>query len=235
MLRVLALITLITVSCNERQPNYTFNSIKVEPITAKETEDYSKILDTILKTAKEGNLIFRGGTDVESNIIRDFSYNNKMFSHCGILLNTDSGLCVAHMLGGETNKNGGILFQPINSFLSFPQNESCGIYDISLSQPQICEIKKYADSIKNAGVGFDMKFDLNTKQNLYCTELLVDAFRSIFKNDTIFKETVFNLKNTKYAFLINKPDSFAFYPIDVFQYNKLLTKKAIFKFPNYSK
>ena len=171
---------------------------KADTITIK------KQLDSINFITKSGDILFRGGTDAESNIIRDFSYNDKIFSHCGIVLPTDSGLRVAHMLGGTTNPAGGLLYSSIEKFLSYPENESAGIYGCALSKKELRKIHQYTDSIKNNNIGFDLKFDLATKQNLYCTEMLVDAIKFAKGNNTILTATSFYLKNTKYFFLANK-------------------------------
>lgn len=222
------------LSCKEVKKANTEFTDKYKP-DADSSFVIKNITDSIEAITKEGNIVFRGGTDVESNIIRDFSYTDKLFSHCGIALNTDSGMVVAHMLGGTDNPDGGILFQKIKTFLRYPDNESGGIYELNITKQEIDKFHLYADSIKNNKIGFDIKFDLFTKNMLYCTEMLADGL-SLVKNEKDFiKPTAFNLKNTKYFFLANSKDSFLFYPIDKFQHNKLLTEKKIFHFPNFGR
>lgn len=45
---------------------------------------YLRKLDSIKLILEEGDIVFRGGTDIESSIIRDFSVFDKQFSHVGI-------------------------------------------------------------------------------------------------------------------------------------------------------
>lgn len=231
---VFLILLMIAVACKSKLEGLP----DLQPTAVIKSADNSLIklqLDSITKIAAEGNFIFRGGTDIESNIIRDFSYKDKLFSHCGIVIKTDSGLRVAHMLGGATNPNGngGILFQRIEKFLSYPENESAGVYDLNLSEKELIKIKRFADSVKKAAIGFDMKFNLFTKEDMYCTEMLIDAVSYAKNNKKLFPPTSYNLKNTKYFFLSNSGENFLFYPIDVFQHNKLLKCKGIFYFPNY--
>lgn len=191
------------------------------------------VVDSIKHLVKEGDIVFRGGTDIESNIIRDFSYYDKLFSHCGICIKLDTSLGIAHMLGGESNLEGGLLYSSIEDFFRYPENESAGIYEMNLTKGEITRLRSYIDSLKKKNIDFDLKFNLFTKDKLYCTEMVIDAINSIKRKSQMFPYTKYYLKNTKYFFLTNKSDSFLFYPIDVFQHNYQLKEKKIFYFPNF--
>jgi hypothetical protein len=222
------IILLFIISCKDV-------NINNESISKEEKIVLSKKLDSIKNIIKEGDIIFRGGTDIESAIIKDFSYNDKLFSHCGIVLKKDNKLMVTHILGGTTNPSGAILSQTANDFFSYPDNESAGVYKTDLDSEQIEKLSKYIDSVKQKKVTFDLKFDLLDKSKLYCSEFVIDAIQYAKNNNAIFPITSFYLKNTKYFAVTNKGDSFLFYPLDVFQHNTLLKEKAIFYFPNYRK
>jgi hypothetical protein len=192
-------------------------------------------LDSIQKTIKEGQIIFRGGNDIESSIIKEFSTKDKLFSHCGIILKQENKLVITHILGGSTNPNGNILSQSVEDFFIYPDNESAGIYDINLNPSELKRLYRYIDTIKKQNISFDLKFNLLDKSKLYCSEFIIDAINYAKNNNKIFPYSIFNLKNTKYFAAANKGDSFLFYPIDAFQHNKSLKEKAIFYFPNYKK
>jgi hypothetical protein len=215
--------------CSQVSPNHQVI------LSAKKTAkpENQQQIDSIKSIAKEGDIIFRGGTDIESNIIRDFSYKDKRFSHCGIILKTVNGLEVSHILGGTTHPDGSILSEPIEDFLSYPENESAAIFGTDLTIGEINSVSCFLDSLRKAKVTFDLRFNLFTKQQLYCTEMLIDALRFAKSNVRLFPATSFNLRNTKYFFLANKRDEFLFYPIDEFQHNHALRKKGILFFPNY--
>lgn len=195
---------------------------------------FKRQMDSIKLLVKPGDIIFRGGTDIESDIIRSFSRKDNSFSHCGIMLITDSGLRVAHILGGRTNISGNILFQSVEDFFSYPNNEAAGLYTMNLTTLEVESAKLFVDSVDRDGISFDIKFNLFTKDKLYWTELLVDAISYAKKDTNLFSPVRFNLQNTKYRFLSNDGNHFLFYPIDEFQLNKYLLKKATFYFPNYN-
>ncbi len=192
---------------------------------------YIAQIDSAKHLMQAGDIIFRGGTDIESAVIREFSKTDKMFSHSGILLFDKGSLKVHHILGGKDNSKGSIIIEPLDSFVVYPQNENMGIYRPSLSTSEIRIIKIFIDSLKSKNVIFDIKFDNKSKDKLYCTELLADALVYATKNKLQFDETSFYVKNTKYHFLINNKDSFTFFPIDQFQHSKYFTKVITFDFP----
>ncbi len=215
-------IVLFFISCKQNKINLSNEELL-----------YSKQIDSIKKITAEGDILFRGGTDIESDIIREFSITNKMFSHCGIVIKKNGELKIAHILGGYTNISGSLLYQSVDSFLSYPDNESAGIYTANLLPRQIEKAGYFIDSLRNADIIFDIKFNLFTKDKLYCTELIIDALSCAKNDNNLFKPTKYNLVNTKYSFLANSNNNFLFYPIDAFEHNKNLQLKKIFFFPNY--
>lgn len=204
---------------------------------AQKKEDYPilylKQLDSAKSILKEGDVVFRGGTDIESEIIRDFSKQDKLFSHAGIVLEQNGILKVFHVLGGITNISGCIKIESIDSFVKYPSNESLGIYSSLLNKQQLTVIKHFMDSLIHKNVKFDLKFNLFTKDELYCTELLIDAFTNTDSLAFKFQPTNFYVKGTKYQLLMNYQDSFSYYPIDKFQHSIYFRQKKIFLFPNF--
>jgi len=229
MLRYLLII--IIAGCNSVASNKVKTALTIH---VKDEPGINSQLDSIVKIVEEGNIIFRGGTDIESSIIRDFSKQDKLFSHCGIIRkNSSQRFVVTHILGGTTNPEGGILDESIEQFLIYPQNESAGVYELELSDKELHKIYFFIDSMKDRNVIFDLRFNLYSKDKLYCTELLIDALCYAKNNSKLFDTTIYNLKNTKYHFLSRKTGKFEFYPVDKFQFSKNLKRKGIFLFPNY--
>ena len=226
---IVAILFLAACSAQQKR-NETFGNM-IKPVK-KATQQILPQIDSIKKLIEEGDIIFRGGTDIESDIIRNFSSKDKMFSHCGIALKNNGVLKITHILGGSTNPDGTILTQAIEDFVAYPDNESAGVYKSNLSANELGKLHFFIDSLKKTGVLFDLKFDLFTKDKLYCTEMVIDALQYAKKTTALFKPTIFKLKKTKYEFIANAGDNFYFYPIDVFQ--KQLTAKQVIKYPNYT-
>ncbi len=229
------LVLLLLYTCRSNNSPITDSAIIINDSLPKIDNDQKVKLqvESIKNILSEGDIIFRGGIDVESNIIREFSGTNKMFSHCGIILKYGGELLVTHILGGTTNPSGTILHQPINDFLSFPENESAGVYSLDISKNELAKVYAFIAAAEKAGITFDLHFDLFSKQRLYCTEFIIDALCQVKKYKGKFAATTYQLKNTKYFFLHNKKEDFVFYPIDKFQESKYLKKKGVFIFPNF--
>ncbi len=218
----------VSLSCN-------YNNASKED--KKDSKIFAKKIDSINALLCEGDIVFRGGTDIESDIIRNFSKSDKMFSHCGIVIKEDSVLEIAHILGGYSNPKGTIIIEPVEKFLSYPQNESAGIFATNLDSFELKRIYYFIDSVKQKNVIFDLKFNLFTKDELYCTEFIIDAI-TFAKNKnaySIFKPSKYYVRNTKYSFLANSQGDFMFYPIDGFKNNSIFIKKNCYFFPNYAK
>ncbi len=222
-LYILLLFIIPISSCNTQDEMPSLN------INAENNKQANFQIDSLQQLLQEGDIVFRGGTDIKSDIIREFSEYDKTFTHCGIVLKENNSLKVTHILGGVTNPSGSIITESLSSFISFPQNECAGVYASHLNTAQCDLIIHFIDSLKAQKITFDLKFNLFTKDKLYCTELLADAVLYA-TNKKIIQPTSYNLKNTKYFFLNNKGDEFLYYPIDKFQ--QRLTKKKICYFPN---
>jgi hypothetical protein len=195
---------------------------------------YLQQLDSIKRIAKAGDLIVRGGTDIESAVIREFSLQDKLFSHAGIVLKENNNLLVFHILGGISNKaNSAILAEPLDTFLFYPQNNSAGIYSSKLTSLQIDSVYHFIDSLRKEKTTFDIKFNLFTPASKYCTELLADAMKYATQGRKQFAPASYSVYNTKYQFLANFKDSFIYFPLDKFHLDSFFSKKAHFLFPNY--
>lgn len=188
------------------------------------------ILDTIYSSLEVGDIVFRAGTDIESDIIRKFSRKDKTYSHCGIVVQDEDSLRVLHILGGQDNVGGSILHESLNGFVNFPHNTDIGIYKLLLKPQEIEQTLHYIDSLKQHMITFDLSFNLYDKDKRYCTELIIDAIKYGSPQFTQ-RPAVFTVANTKWQFLANHNKEFLFYPIDEFQYSKILQLKKTFSIP----
>ena len=221
-------VLLIITACHTKSKSVTLQN------KVKSNTNITSIIDSIRSIINEGDIIFRGGTDIESAIIREFSYKDKLFSHCGIVTKQNDTLFITHILGGTTNPAGKILNQSVSDFFKYPDNECAGVYDINITKNELALLCKYINSLKAKNITFDLKFNLLDKSKLYCSEFLIDGLKYAMPN-TKFPHTSYYLKNTKYQSVANKGDSFLFYPIDKLQHHPHLKQKAIFYFPNFNK
>lgn len=115
---------------------------------------------------KDGDIILRLGDRPWSTLLKNMSQKDKKFSHLGIVRIRDNVISVIHSEGLSANKNDCVKEESLEDFLKIAQ--SIGIYRLRTD-----EVEKISDmALEYNGRPFDLKFDMNEEENLYCTELL---------------------------------------------------------------
>ena len=123
----------------------------------------------------DGDLVLRTGNDFISQTLRQFSPQDKTYSHCGIVLIENGEPYVYHAIGGEDNPDEYLRRERFASFCDPAYNTGFGIYRYCLS-PAAHErldsvvLKWYSEKIQ-----FDLKFDLQTDNRMYCSEFACKA------------------------------------------------------------
>ena len=129
--------------------------------------------DSLLKS---GDIIFREGRGIISNVFRRLSLKDPRYSHAGIIHIEKGDIYVYHMLGGEEGKNNIMRKERIESFCNANQSNAFGIYRTD-------QIAKNIDSLTTdyfeKQVVFDDKFNLETDDEMYCTELVYKVLREV--------------------------------------------------------
>lgn len=127
---------------------------------------------------QNGDLIFRRGTSIESQIIL-LTDQNSEYSHVGMIYRINDKLFVIHTVPKENDIDPEyIKLESIEEFLSGGKAARVGIYrliqnssekiNIASSYAYNCYIKKYC---------FDNNYNLVTDAQLYCTELIWKAYK----------------------------------------------------------
>jgi hypothetical protein len=120
---------------------------------------------------KEGDLVFRMNEDFTSQFIRQFNRKDKSFSHVGIILFENGRPFVYHM-GTENNPQGLMQKDSLAAFCNPRHNRAYGIYRYALNPGELKTLKKSVLSWKESGVRFDSSFNLNSKDLMYCSEMV---------------------------------------------------------------
>lgn len=131
-----------------------------------------QMIDTAQKIIRSGDLVFRTGNDLVSSYFTEMNLKDKTYSHCGIASVENGKVYVYHILGGEYNPGEHVLHQPFEQFVSPHDNDGFGIVRYTLTPAEQEQLIKTAKLIHDAGVRFDMKFDLNTNDKMYCAEFV---------------------------------------------------------------
>jgi hypothetical protein len=133
-------------------------------------------IDSVKKIIATGDLIVRTGYDFTSQSLRSLNQRDKTYSHCGIASIENNSLFVYHALGGEFNPDQKIRKDKFEIFAEPYSNRGIGIYRYQLSQSEIKSLMLTVKQLHQMGIMFDMKFDLQSNDRMYCAEFVYKAY-----------------------------------------------------------
>lgn len=124
-------------------------------------------------TLRPGDLIVRAGRSFFSNELRKYSKRDKRYSHCALVtLGRDGKRYLLHSIGGSENPDQVIRCDSIFWFLNPKEVSGFGIYRYDLPPRQIDAIDSVARQFYREKRKFDMKFNLDDDDRLYCAEFV---------------------------------------------------------------
>lgn len=132
-----------------------------------------------LKQIRSGDLLVRRGNDFTSEALRQINLRNKSYSHCGIVHIERDTAWVYHALGGEFNPDQRILRETIWQFCHPNGNKGFGLFRFEVDEQRLAPAIRRAQEAYQAGITFDMDFDLETDQQQYCAEFVWKCFREV--------------------------------------------------------
>lgn len=141
---------------------------------------------------RQGDMILRTGNDYTSESLRQFSATDKTFSHCGIASIENDTVFVYHALGGEWNPDEKLRRDRLELFCNPTENRGFGIFTFNFQPAQIHALDSIVRSWYTKGVMFDMKFDLNSDDHLYCAEFVGKALALASGGNIKFSTTRIN-------------------------------------------
>jgi hypothetical protein len=125
-----------------------------------------------------GDLIFRHGRGIISNMLMSFSQHETKYSHAGIISIENENVFVYHAIGGEENVSNRLRKDPLNVFCNPASVHSFGIYRLDLDDQQVVAVDSIVKEQYRKGLEFDTKFDLDTDAKMYCSEFI---YKTIMK------------------------------------------------------
>lgn len=124
---------------------------------------------------REGDLLLRCGNDQTSATLRDFSHKDKTFSHSGIALRVDGEIYVYHNMAGNLNPDEVVRKDKVDSFFNPANNVAIGIYRYDMKEDEVQRMRDTILKYYDQKLLFDMNFDLETDDRMYCAEMLAKA------------------------------------------------------------
>jgi uncharacterized membrane protein YhiD involved in acid resistance len=165
----------IVCACNEKQP-------KQKIVLAQN--------DSAIKGIQTGDLILRRGRDQVSDFFARLNTRNQTYSHCGLAVQTDSGVYVYHIMATLNHIEGQILCEPIDSFIDSKINSRWAIIRYNLDSIKQSHLLAKVQDYITQKITFDQQFNLQSDDKMYCSEMLYKAFLFASKDAQIIPITI---------------------------------------------
>ena len=155
-------------------------------IPRKSPKDVIESAD-VIPYIKDGDIILRLGDGAWSAPFRDFSLNDKRFSHLGIVRIRGTHITVINSVGYLRNKEKGVDEVSLEKFLQVAR--VIGVFRVKSIDGKLISDK----AVEYVDRPFDWSFDLLDDSKIYCTELLYAVLKSAapeFELTTRYVDTI---------------------------------------------
>ncbi len=155
-----------------------------------ETDSNQHFVDTAVSLLKSGFIVLRMGRGVDSYILSQMNEKDKSFSHCGIVFIENGYPFIYHCIGGENNPDERMRRDSAISFFSPTINVGIAVIKYDFNDSQIIKVHLAVNQLYKSKPKFDLKFDLNTNSELYCSEMVYKAVNSAMNDSNYIKSTI---------------------------------------------
>lgn len=155
----------------------------------EDNPDNFKSIDSVIRLLRDGDLALRTGADATSVMLRQMNLTNKTYSHCGIVMVENGYPFVYHSIGGEDNPDARLRRDSAVVFFSPVSNERLGVARLDMSKAQVGKLRSIALRYWEAGVPFDLDFDLESNDKFYCAEFVYKAVQEATGDSKYFHIT----------------------------------------------
>lgn len=124
-------------------------------------------------TLQAGDLVVRTGRSFFSDQLRQYNTKDDTYSHCALVTKASNGqTLLLHSIGGSENPDNVIRCDSVFSFLSPKEVIGFGVYRYDLPPADMAAIDSLAKLYYDEKRMFDMKFNLEDDERLYCAEYI---------------------------------------------------------------
>ncbi|TXH20425.1 MAG: hypothetical protein E6Q95_05680 [Chitinophagaceae bacterium] len=147
------------------------------------TKFNSKIaIDSIQKIVLDGDMILRNGTDEVSAAARSFNRKEKLYSRCGIVQIENDTTWVYHAIGGKYNPSNQLKREMLSSFCAQTENDKVAIFRYEMNAKEQINLKNIVHHYYQQKLPFDLFFNFNTDDAMYCAEFVFKSYNQALKN-----------------------------------------------------
>lgn len=136
-----------------------------------------------LAGVQNGDLILRRGKGIMSDIAASFSITDRRFSHVGIIVMDGRVAHVVHSVHDDDKGYNGVVREPLSDFLG--DVSDWAVYRLKLDRQQQDKLARTASRYAHQHIAFDTRFDLDSRNVMYCTELVWRASAEVSQPNLI--------------------------------------------------
>lgn len=133
------------------------------------------LVDSMMHLLQEGDILLRRGSGPDSYMLAQMNQTDKTYSHCGLVHFINKKPYVYHCIGGEDNPDQRMRLEQAQQFCTPMYNKGIGLARMALEPRQRDQLMAVAAGIYANKPLFDLSFDLDTDQQLYCSEFIYKA------------------------------------------------------------
>lgn len=138
---------------------------------------------------QEGDILLRKGYGSVSDFIADFLQEQYPVTHCGFVIHkNDSTLHILHTISND--QVNGMFTEPLAAYVKQSQWGSLVAVRLKSDSANIQLVLDKAHQLVAAQIPFDLGFDDNNSESLYCVEMMRDIFLAVYHKDLLPKRTV---------------------------------------------
>jgi hypothetical protein len=184
------LIIFVVISCTNSGGNP--NAKKPVPLPDSVLTERWKVIRILKDSIHEGDLVVRCGNDFTSESLRDFSQQEKLYSHSGIALIHNGELLIYSNMAGDINPDEIMRRDNVDSFLTPANNIVAGVYRYDLSKEEIERLRSIVEAHYINKLQFDMNFDLSSDNKMYCAEMIAKSIQQATANRILIPKSEVN-------------------------------------------
>ncbi|MDR0228807.1 MAG: hypothetical protein LBI72_07065 [Flavobacteriaceae bacterium] len=159
-------------------------------LSCETKNEYPKNEITIDVPLKSGDIVLRKGKGYFSDIFKQMGSREKRFSHIGILSKENDSIMVYHIEADEFTGEGYALREDLMSFVR--NSEEYSFFENTMDSLSNHAMLSKAKSYFNLKVKFDLSFNVEDDDKLYCSELVAKCINYGLDSEYIKPTLMFN-------------------------------------------
>jgi Permuted papain-like amidase enzyme, YaeF/YiiX, C92 family len=176
--------------CFSKSDAQSKNTFAIDSAEYRAACVYNKhLVDSAVSMLHTGNIVLRMGHGADSKLLSELNARDKSFSHCGIVMAENGYPFVYHSIGGEDNPDERLRRDSASFFFSQLNNSAIAIVHFDFKENDVNELRQVVSGFYKSRPRFDMKFDLSTDDQLYCSEFVYKAINKAMKDTSYIAAT----------------------------------------------